>query len=572
MLRIFQDSDVVDIAILILKENGVTHLEDLTAEHHAAREYATQYHETHFDFVNRILAEEGIVYYFRHEENRHVMVLSDRSINCPDCEIDNKLEYNATSGGMTRGHYIESFSWDTRVTVSDVSQRDHYFKKPNHPYQASHSAGEVKGLEQDLSIYTYPGRYKADSVGAAFSRYHLEAFRKGAATGEGSGRCQYLTAGGCFTLEEHYDAALNRRFLITQVTHEGKQSGALGEDSGEGATYVKTNFTCLFDTVPWRADRQARPIVNGPQMAIVCGPEGEEIYCDEYGRVKVSFPWDRYSKRNERSSCWIRVASNWAGGLWGHIAIPRIGQHVIVDYLEGDPDQPIIVGRAYNSVNQTPYRLPEHKTRMVIKSKTHKGNGFNELRFEDEKNREEVFIHAQKDKNVKVENNYSRRVNVNHVESIGNNKGTEVSNNQTNIVGGDWIVSVGPSGNGTITPSGADKSLYGIGNVAYGFGDTENGAKGAGNAKISIEGNKIETIGATHLQKVMHDKQIDVKRNFTINTDGELHLDASKLMVLKCGQSVITLHPDGTIELDGKRLAQKFNDIIKALSDIVKIN
>jgi len=304
-------------------------------------------------------------------------------------------------------------------------------------------------------------------------------------------------------------------------------------------------------------------MVYGPQMAIVCGPEGEEIYCDEYGRVKVHFPWDRYSERDERSSCWIRVASNWAGGLWGHMAIPRIGQHVIVDYLEGDPDQPIIVGRAYNGVNPPPYH---------IKSKTHKGNGFNELRFEDEKDREEVFIHAQKDKNVKVENNYSRRVNVNHVESIGNNKGTEVTNNQTNIVGGDWIVSVGPSTTGEITPSGADTSLEGIGNVAYGFGNLDNGTKGAGNAKISIENNKLETIGATHMQKVMHDKQVDVKRNFYINTDGELHLDASKLMVLKCGQSVITLYPDGTIELDGKRLAQKFNDIIKALSDIVKIN
>jgi len=556
----------------VCEENGVTHVEDLTTETHALREYVTQYHETHLAFIQRILAEEGILYYFRHEENRHVMVLTDNSVNCPDCEIDSLLEYNATSGGLTRGHYIDNFIWHERVMTSDFSQRDHYFKKPNHHYQSSHDAGEVRGLEQPLSMYSYPGRYKADAVGEDFARYQLEAYRKGAATGHGSGRCQYLTAGGCFVMIEHDAALLNRRYLVSSVTHSGAQPSALGVDSGAGPTYVHTNFSCLHDDVPWRAGRQIKPIVYGPQMAIVCGPEGEEIYCDEYGRVKVTFPWDRYSKRNDRSSCWIRVASNWAGGMWGHIAIPRIGQHVIVDYLEGDPDQPIIVGRAYNSVNPPPYSLPEHKTRMVIKSKTHKGDGFNELRFEDEKDREEVFIHAQKDKNVKVENNYSRRVNVNHVESIGHNKGTEVTNNQTNIVGGDWIVSVGPSKTGNITPSGADRSLYGIGNVSYSLGDIGKGAKGAGNAKISIEGNKQETIGATHIQEVMHDKQVDVKRDYLINTDGKLVIDVSEEIILKCGQSIIVLSPDGTISLNGKQLSHGFNDVIRLKSDIVKVN
>jgi len=220
--RIFQARDVVDIAMTILQENGVSYVEDRTIERHQPREYITQYHESHFDFVQRILAEEGIFYYFRHEENRHVMVLSDRSPNCPDCAGDNTLEYNATAGGRTHEHYIERFSWDTRVTVSDVSQRDHYFKKPNNLYQSFHSAGKVKGMEQALSHYNYPGRYKADKVGADFARYQLEAFRKSAATGEGRGRCQYLTAGGCFTMKEHFDSALNRRFLITKVTHEGQ--------------------------------------------------------------------------------------------------------------------------------------------------------------------------------------------------------------------------------------------------------------------------------------------------------------------------------------------------------------
>jgi len=183
-----------------------------------------------------------------------------------------------------------------------------------------------------------------------------------------------------------------------------------------------------------------------------------------------------------------------------------------------------------------------------------------------------VFIHAQKDKNVKVENNYSRRVNVNHVESIGHNKGTEVTNNQTNIVGGDWVVSVGPSKTGNITPSGADRSLYGIGNVAYSLGDIGKGAKGAGNARISIENNKIETIGGTHKQMIIHDKKVEVKNNFYIDTDGKLLIDAGKGLVLKSGQSVLVLNPDGSITLNGKHLAQGFEEAIKLTSDIVKVN
>jgi len=559
--RIFQNKNVVDIAKLLLAQHHIDELDCHFQEDHPLREYLTQYHESHLHFFDRILAEEGISYYFRHEKDKHVLVLTDATITAQDVTIDDQLEYNATSGGMTRGHYIRDFVWREQVAVSAVNQRDHFFKKPMHSYQTSQLASAPE-LEQDLSIYHYPGRYKADKVGQDFSRYSLESWRKDAAIGSGGGRCQYLTAGHCFHMKNHDDKAMNRRYFLTNVRHSGQQAGALEEYAGEGATNIDTTFVCIRDDTPWRADRQVRPRVDGPQMAIVCGPEGEEIHCDEYGRVKIFFPWDRYSHQDDKSSCWIRVASNWAGGLWGHIAIPRIGQHVIVDYLEGDPDQPIVVGRAYNSVNAPPYRLPDHKTRMVIKSKTHKGEGFNELRFEDEKDREEVFIH----------NNYSRRVNVNHVESIGHNQGIEVANNQTNIIGGDLEISVGPSKSGTITPSGAKTSLYGIGNVAYALGTEENGPKGAGNAKISIEANKLETIGSTHMQMVMRNKQVDVKNNFYINVDGELLIDAGKRMVLKCGQSVIVLNPDGTISFNGKRLSQGFDEIIKLSSDIVKVN
>jgi len=194
--RIFQSQNVLDIVTTLLSEHGIEDWESHLQEAHPSREYLTQYHETHLRFFERILAEEGISYYFRHEKDKHVLVLTDATIHAPDVDIDNQLEYNATSGGAVRHHYINDFVWREQVMVSQVSQRDHYFKKPHHSYQTRYSAEDAR-LAQDLSLYAYPGRYKADKVGQDFSRYWLEALRKDAATGTGGGRCHYLTVGHC---------------------------------------------------------------------------------------------------------------------------------------------------------------------------------------------------------------------------------------------------------------------------------------------------------------------------------------------------------------------------------------
>ncbi len=242
----------------------------------------------------------------------------------------------------------------------------------------------------------------------------------------------------------------------------------------------------------------------GPQMAHVVGPKGEEIYTAEWGRVKVTFPWDRYSGKNEHSSCWIRVAQNWGGTMWGHLAIPRIGHEVIFDFLEGDPDQPIITGRAYHAQNKPPYKLPDHKTKMVIRSDSHKADyiDFNELSFEDEAGEEEVFVHAQKDMNEKVENNFSQRVNVNKVESVGHNKAIEVTNNHSEVIGGDMEIFVGPTQKGRYTPSNAGKNIQGIGNVPYGLGKKASNPLGEGTLQLSVKKDKVESIGNNHLQLI----------------------------------------------------------------------
>ncbi|PSU87099.1 type VI secretion system tip protein VgrG, partial [Photobacterium kishitanii] len=193
-------------------------------------------------------------------------------------------------------------------------------------------------------------------------------------------------------------------WLIIAVTHMGTQPQALEEAGGEGATTYNNEFIVIPAHRPWRPPFNVKPRVDGPQIAKVVGPEGEEIYCDAFGRVKIQFPWDRYSNSDDKASCWVRVSQGWAGSQYGMVAIPRVGHEVIVDFLEGDPDQPIITGRTYNATNQPPYELPAHKTRTVLRTETHQGDDYNELRFEDQAGKEEIYVHAQKDVNVLVEN------------------------------------------------------------------------------------------------------------------------------------------------------------------------
>ncbi|WP_210276093.1 type VI secretion system Vgr family protein [Bartonella sp. HY038] len=522
--RIFQQQNVVDIVDTILKEHGIEKVKWQIRKNHIAREYATQYHETHLAFIDRILAEEGISYFFEHEKNEHILVLGDSTLVGNDVKNDQILEYNSLSGGNTYHHYVNQFSWREEVTVSQVRQRDHFFKNPVHNFETSQNTENAKGLQQPLSIYNYPGRYKSDAVGKDFTRYKLEAYRSNASVGSGSGKCQYLSPGFCFSLKEHYDDALNQRYFLVSVSHSGTQPGSLEEYGDGSGTFITTGFHCIPSTTPWRSALFPKPIVEGPQMAIVVGPEGEEIFCDEYGRVKVSFPWDRYSKSNEHSSCWIRIATDWAGGRWGQIAIPRIGQHVIVDFLEGDPDQPIITGRAYNEANRAPNKLPDFKTRMIIQSKTHKGDGFNELRFEDEMDQEEVWLHAEKYLNTVVKDNETwqiganrhKRVDGSQSESVGGSKDIEVSGSHTEVIAGSMSLKV----------EGCKKHEV------------------LGDEMSIIHGEQADLIKGNWTKRVERNIRIESEAHQQYKAPGTIFVDGGDKVVIRAG-SVISLNVGG---------------------------
>ncbi|TLP52663.1 MULTISPECIES: type VI secretion system tip protein TssI/VgrG, partial [Pseudomonas] len=280
-------------------------------------------------------------------------------------------------------------------------QRDYTFTHPAYRQEHRASGPFLEHQSSDYERFDYPGRYKRDAVGKPFTENLITALRHDARIAEVQGDDVRLQPGLSFTLTGHPRDDLNVHWRVNSVVHKGSQFTSLQEEAAgvDQSTRYEQTAQLVPGRTEWRPAPLAKPRVDGPHMATVVGPPGEEIYCDEWGRVKVSFPWDRESNNNEFSSCWVRVSQGWAGGSWGSMAIPRIGQDVVIQYVNGDPDQPMITGRTYCGDQLPPYDLPDHKTRMTIKSQTHKGDGFNELRFEDELGRQEVFIHAQKDQN-----------------------------------------------------------------------------------------------------------------------------------------------------------------------------
>ncbi|WP_035598092.1 type VI secretion system Vgr family protein, partial [Halomonas salina] len=298
---------------------------------------------------------------------------------------------------------------------------------------------EQHSQREDYEHYDYPGRYKADASGRAFTRHRLEHLRHDALTLDGESDLPELTPGARFTLADHDVGEFNRGWQVIKVVHQGDQPQALGEDAvqADGMTRYHNTLSLTPDDAAWRPAPRPKPRVDGPQVAFVVGPEGEEIHCDEHGRVRCQFPWDRYAEPNETASAWLRVSQGWAGGGYGMMAIPRIGHEVIVSFLEGDPDQPLVTGRTYHAVNTPPYSLPEHKTRTVLRTQTHQGEGFNELRFEDQHDQEQIWLHAQKDLELLTENDRTEEIRRDSHLAVKRDRITEIDRDDHHTVHGE---------------------------------------------------------------------------------------------------------------------------------------
>jgi type VI secretion system secreted protein VgrG len=453
--RIFQDRTTLDILKEVIGEyGGAIALDDgLVSTTPAQREYCVQYRETDFNFVCRLLEEEGIYFYFRHADGEHTMVLADGygahatvsgydSIPFRDEEnARDALEEAVTRlnpGGEIQPSVMVLNDFDFEKASSSVSGG--LLVKANVPAPFG---------QQSYEHYDYPGRYHMTGTGNGFARARMEALHGQGERIEAAASARGVTTGALFTLADHPRDDQNRVFLVTSA-----ETSITGVDYRSDGRNEGLKFECGFAAIgkehSYRPPATARkPIVQGPQTAMVVGKAGEEIWTDKYGRIKVQFHWDRVGQSDEKSSCWVRVQQGWAGKGWGMMFVPRIGMEVVVSFLEGDPDRPLVTGCVYNSDAMPPYALPDNQTQSTIKSNTSKGgNGFNEIRFEDKKDSEEIFVQAEKDFNRVVKNNDTLKVGFEKKDKgdqtiqIANDRSLDVGNDQTIAIGNNLTTTV----------------------------------------------------------------------------------------------------------------------------------
>ena len=407
--RIFQNKSAKDIIEQVFKDLGFTQYEFSLRTAPPKLDYCVQYRESDFAFVSRLLEENGIFYFFRHEKDKHTLVLSDQKAAYKDC-VEKSVDF---AGDASAPRHVTA--WDHQYTFrpGKCSQTDYNFETPSTSLMTSTTTIVKLPGNDKYEMYDYPGLYMKKPDGDSSAKVHMEEAEVDFDVVTGASTCSSFTPGGKFTLKTHDSASERGKSVVVTAIRHSASDDTYHAGAGAKQEY-RNDFTCIPDSVTFRPARLTpKPIVQGPQSAVVVGKKGEEIYVDKYGRVKVQFFWDRLGKKDENSSCWVRVAENWAGKNWGTVFLPRIGQEVLVDFLEGNPDRPIITGRFYNAEQMPPYELPTNQTVSVVKTRSSKGGGtddFNELRFEDKKSSEEIYFHAQKDFNRVVENNDDLKV------------------------------------------------------------------------------------------------------------------------------------------------------------------
>lgn len=494
--RIFQKVTPVAIITTLCHERGLRDVTFDVRRELIEREYCVQYRESDLAFIERLAAEEGLFYYHTFEAGAHRLVFTDAPLALASL---GERTYHSRAGGAAPARHVRKLRHTARVTSSSVVLNDYSFKNPAYAQLHEYQGRDIE-QHADYEHYDYPGRYKRDASGKPFTRTRLEYLRREAITAHAESDLPEFAPGSRFTLTDHDNSALNVNWQLIEVVHHGEQPQALEEDSisssdtGGMTRYHNTLVLGPGDT-PWRATPNPKPRVDGPQVALVVGPPGEEIHCDEFGRVKVQFPWDRDAQPNETASCWVRVSQGWAGAGYGSIALPRIGNEVTVSFLEGDPDQPLITGRTYHAANPPPYLLPEHKTRTGIKTQTHQGDGFNELCFDDKAGDEFIYLHAQKNLELHVQNSRHKRVEFDDTATIGNNSNVVVAKDRIETIDGNRDITVRTN-------------------------HTEH-----------VEGERGLTVGGGY--------QTHASGDITLKADGEIILDARKITLLAGGAALV---------------------------------
>jgi type VI secretion system secreted protein VgrG len=495
-------------------------------------EYCVQYRETSFNFVSRLMEEFGIFYYFDHTtEGKHTMVLADQSSTLPACP-SSPISYDTQVGGLEDAEAIDNWHVGQEVRTGKYTVTDYNFTTPSTSLLANDPTVIDLSASQPLELFDYPGLHTTKDEGDTVAKVRMQEEEAVYMVVTGTGNCRGLVSGYSFELQNHYRDDQNTNYVVTEVRHFATVGQTYTGDK-EGTEEYSNNFSCIPASVTYRPARiTPKPFVQGPQPALVVGKAGEEIWVDQYGRVIVQFYWDRLGQQNENSSCWIRTSQPWAGGNWGAMWIPRIGQEVLVSFLEGDPDRPVITGRVYNANQMPPYTLPDYQTRSTFMSRSSKGGGtsnYNELRFEDLKGQEQIFMNAEKDMDLRVENdsrefigaNRHLIVTTNQVEQIQTDKHLHVQGSHFEKIDTDMSLNVGGNQMESVT---GNKSL----NVT---GDQKESV--TGNVSLSVTGNQSESVTGNVSLSVTGGKDDSITMGYAM-TAMSIHLSAETGIVIEC--------------------------------------
>lgn len=568
--KIYQFKSVKEIASAIFGENGFTDFQFRLAGQHPQREYCVQYQETDFNFLSRLFEEEGIYYYFEHQNGKHNLIISDHVGGYGQCQ-EAAVDYRA---GTETSHTVHTWHHNYEFRTGRYAKRDYDFKKPSNRLQTGSAASmKVPGVGK-YERFVYPGRYEDKGLGDQLTRLRVEADEAAHDVIRGESGCRSFTAGHRFTLQRHDDAPAEvSEYMHLSVSHHA-QDYSYTADNERHKEYANT-FDCIPAEVVSRPQlKTGWPKMQGPQTAVVVGPAGEEIYTDQYGRVKVQFPWDRYGSYDENSSCWIRVSHNWAGKNWGGMFLPRIGQEVIVDFIDGDPDRPMITGRVYNAEQMPPWSLPANKTQSGVLTRSSKGGtaaNANCLRFEDKKGEEQLFIHAEKNQDIEVENDETHWVGHDRTKTIDNDETVFVHHDRTETVDNNEDITIGVNrservGNNEDITIGVNRTEQVGSNERIAIGSNRSETVGS-NEKVTVGQNRVHTTGISEIKTVgmarVHTVGINetntvgVAQQNTVgmtqtNTIGQkMEYNVGEEIIIQTGKSVIHMLSDGTITIKG---------------------
>ena len=626
--RIFQDQNVPDILDAVLADEDTMSVTDRMSDRskYAKGEYWVQYRETDFNFVSRLMEQEGIYYFFEHGDGQHDMVLIDSRATHKPIEGEASIRYLPPNPDQVQPKdVVASFSLHQEVQPGQYALQEYDFKKPGNDMLLQRRPEiDIEHTKPSYEVFDYPGDYDAHSDGENYVAARIEELSTQSLVFSGSGLLQAFHVGRRFKLTDHPRDDHNTDYLILSTDYEIFDPP---HESGGEASGFNCSFTAIRATQQFRPPRVTpRPLIHGIQSAVVTGPSGEEIYTDEYGRIKVQFHWDRYGQKDAKTSCWLRVAFLAAGARWGFVSIPRIGHEVIVSFLEGDPDRPLVTGVVYNGANMPPWDLPANKTQWGMLSRsTLKGAAANAnaLRFEDKKGQEQVWLHAEKNQDIEVENDethwvghdrsktidHDETVHVKHdrTETVDNNETITIGNNRTESVGVNEQISIGANRTETVGANeqvtiganrthavGANESLTVSLQRTHTVGVNETIVVGAAqeivigaaqavavgaNQSVNVGASRTVSVGADHAVQTggSHSEQIGKERSTSVGKDDSLDvgknlvINAGDSITIKTGSASITMKKDGTITIKGKDItidgSGKIN--VKAGKDIV---